>query len=555
MKPRTPLLGPADGRSSPRRARRALVAAAAATALLITPASRRRPPPPRRARPAAAPSRSSTPASTPTAPAPRRRPAGRTYSPDGTASASYTEWTADGPQRRLLPAHPLVHGRLQRRHVPEADRDTERVLHARRVDQVQRRRQIRLHRAHRLRRRQRSHRGSRRLRRQLGADRHVGPRHRAAVHDQPRHRAATRATGPTSTGVTFTPGTASLPISGGDVSTLYRGEQDGGVYYTASGTAENALDQQLADAGMNYVRLRVWVNPATAEQRGAAARDGQARPSAIDQKLLLDFHYTRHLGRPRPPERRPPPGRSDTLHAAARRTCTTTPSRSSPPWSRRAPRRDGAGRQRDQRGHALADGSTSQLGAARRAAQGGHRRRARRLPARQDRAAPGRRVRPESGARLVVLARPSRYGVPFDIIGLSYYDYWHGRLDVLQSDLDGLAAQFGKPVMVAETAYPFTLASNDPTDVAVVLRPRLARPRLPGDPGGAGGQLPRRPVGRPGGAERPGPRRLLLGADLDGRQGQRLGPDRPDLGRRLGEPGAVGLLQHGAARHRGLRRP
>ena len=32
-------------------------------------------------------------------------------------------------------------------------------------------------------------------------------------------------------------------------------------------------------------------------------------------------------------------------------------------------------------------------------------------------------------------------GVSFDVIGLSYYDYWHGRLDVLQTDLDGLARQ------------------------------------------------------------------------------------------------------------------
>jgi arabinogalactan endo-1,4-beta-galactosidase len=52
-------------------------------------------------------------------------------------------------------------------------------------------------------------------------------------------------------------------------------------------------------------------------------------------------------------------------------------------------------------------------------------------------------------------------GVSFDIIGLSYYDYWDGRLDVLQADLNGLTAKFGKPALVAETTYPFTLTSND----------------------------------------------------------------------------------------------
>src|SRR5215469_10817912 len=59
--------------------------------------------------------------------------------------------------------------------------------------------------------------------------------------------------------VTLTPGYASLPIRGGDVSSLVRGEQLGGVYYTSSGDQENAL-RILRDAGMNYARLRVWVN-------------------------------------------------------------------------------------------------------------------------------------------------------------------------------------------------------------------------------------------------------------------------------------------------------
>jgi arabinogalactan endo-1,4-beta-galactosidase len=42
-------------------------------------------------------------------------------------------------------------------------------------------------------------------------------------------------------------------VRGADVSSLYRGEQDGGVYYTSSGTKENAL-QIMSAAGLNYVR-------------------------------------------------------------------------------------------------------------------------------------------------------------------------------------------------------------------------------------------------------------------------------------------------------------
>jgi arabinogalactan endo-1,4-beta-galactosidase len=53
--------------------------------------------------------------------------------------------------------------------------------------------------------------------------------------------------------------------------------------------------------------------------------------------------------------------------------------------------------------------------------------------------------------------------IPFDVIALSYYSYWHGYLDELQSTLDQTAARYGKPIILAETAYPFTLQSGDPT--------------------------------------------------------------------------------------------
>lgn len=46
--------------------------------------------------------------------------------------------------------------------------------------------------------------------------------------------------------------------------------------------------------------------------------------------------------------------------------------------------------------------------------------------------------------------------VAFDIIGESYYPFWHGSLDDLASCLTNAAARYGKPVWVAETAFPWT---------------------------------------------------------------------------------------------------
>jgi arabinogalactan endo-1,4-beta-galactosidase len=53
----------------------------------------------------------------------------------------------------------------------------------------------------------------------------------------------------------------------------------------------------------------------------------------------------------------------------------------------------------------------------------------------------------------------------YDIIGISYYPNWHGKsLDTLQMQLKSLSSKFDKPILIAETAYPFTFGWNDWTN-------------------------------------------------------------------------------------------
>jgi arabinogalactan endo-1,4-beta-galactosidase len=47
--------------------------------------------------------------------------------------------------------------------------------------------------------------------------------------------------------------------------------------------------------------------------------------------------------------------------------------------------------------------------------------------------------------------------VQFDVIGLSFYPWWHGTLDQLKANLNDLAVRYGKDLNVVETAYPWTL--------------------------------------------------------------------------------------------------
>ena len=46
--------------------------------------------------------------------------------------------------------------------------------------------------------------------------------------------------------------------------------------------------------------------------------------------------------------------------------------------------------------------------------------------------------------------------VPFDIIGESYYPFWHGTLADLSNTVNNAANTYHKPVIVAETAFPWT---------------------------------------------------------------------------------------------------
>ncbi len=50
--------------------------------------------------------------------------------------------------------------------------------------------------------------------------------------------------------------------------------------------------------------------------------------------------------------------------------------------------------------------------------------------------------------------------VSFDVIGESYYPFWHGPLANLANCLTNAAARYGKPVLVAETDFPWSNSTN-----------------------------------------------------------------------------------------------
>ena len=71
------------------------------------------------------------------------------------------------------------------------------------------------------------------------------------------------------------------------------------------------------------------------------------------------------------------------------------------------------------------------------------------------------------------LDRVTAAGVGPDIIGLSYYPFWNGSLAALEGNLTAIAGRYSRDVIVAETAYPWTLKNADRTDNVVTRSEQL----------------------------------------------------------------------------------
>ena len=74
--------------------------------------------------------------------------------------------------------------------------------------------------------------------------------------------------------------------------------------------------------------------------------------------------------------------------------------------------------------------------------------------------------------------------IDYDLIGISYYPIWHGKsLSLLQSSIRLLSEKYKKKLVIAETAYPFTLEWNDWTNNVLGESSQII-PSFPANPDG-----------------------------------------------------------------------
>ncbi len=263
--------------------------------------------------------------------------------------------------------------------------------------------------------------------------------------------------------VTLTAGRITRPIRGMDMSSVPKNQAKGAVYRNASNVAGDPVTI-LRDAGVNYARLKVWVNPADGYNNKARVLEMARRAKAAGMGLLIDFHYSDTWADPGA-QKIPTAWSSYNLTQLANAVSAHTTDVLT------ALRDQGTPADMVQIGNEINPGMLITGGAA----SGASSNFANLGVLLRAGANATRTVAPN--AKIVLhltnlgsgvsnlqwwYAQAQAQNVPFDVIGLSFYGYWHGSLATLQSGATTLLNAFpGKQLAVVETAYGFTTAQDD----------------------------------------------------------------------------------------------
>lgn len=256
-----------------------------------------------------------------------------------------------------------------------------------------------------------------------------------------------------------------LSMRGADVSTAQRALDLGATYYDANGNAADPLDI-LKGAGVNYVRLRLWNNPASGYNNKAKVLAYARAVKAKGLKLLVDFHYSDTWADPGN-QRKPAAWASHGIGALQTDVynytydvCTSLKAQGTAPDSVQLGNEINVGMLWND-GKVVNNDFTNlslllRAGAdATKACNGGTKVIIHTANADSD-----------AHARWFYDGIKAK-GVNWDITGLSYYCMWHGTLSTLYDVVADMRSRYGKDVVIAETAYPFTTANADSTGNSV----------------------------------------------------------------------------------------
>lgn len=260
-------------------------------------------------------------------------------------------------------------------------------------------------------------------------------------------------------------GSRALSIRGADISFTLQ-EYAVGNRFRDHGRV-GSVEDILVEHGANYARLRLWVNPPAGYSDLASVLKAAARAKRAGMKILLDLHYSDfwadpgHQNIPAAWAGQDLATLAETVYAYTRDTIATLA-------------RHGTAVDMVQIGNEVTAGMLWPLGqiyltstpnfpdfatlvnaGIRGARAGNPRHHDMRIMLHIDRGG-------DNGGSTWFFDHVMAAGVTdFDVIGESYYPFWHGPMSALTANLNDLAPRYGKDIVVAETAYPWTLADGD----------------------------------------------------------------------------------------------
>ena len=241
---------------------------------------------------------------------------------------------------------------------------------------------------------------------------------------------------------------------GADISWL-QSQEDHGVRFSDGGVEGDAIEI-LRDNGFNYIRLRLFVNPKS--ELGYSQRDGYCdlehtlamakRVKDAGMYLLLDFHYSDNWADPQK-QIMPQAWQTYSYDEVCAEVYNHTKS------VLEALAKQGTTPDMIQIGNEVSNGMLWPYGSVRHSFSG-------LCGLLKEGVRAARECAPDAEIMIHVALggqaeeserffdAMAKYGVEYDLIGQSYYPEWHGTLEDLEANLNKLAKQYGKPIIVVE---------------------------------------------------------------------------------------------------------
>ena len=260
---------------------------------------------------------------------------------------------------------------------------------------------------------------------------------------------------------------------GVDASMVKTVEENGGVYYNQEGQEQDVF-QILADHGVNFFRVRIWNAPYNLldDPYGGGSVDVaeaiamSKRAQAAGMNIMADLHYSDFWA---DPEKQ----RTPTAWVSKNKVELELAIEQFTSQTLNSFKAAGVDVQAIQIGNEINNGMLSPIG---KIDWGNSANSFRTLSDLLKAGIKGAKAAMPDIYTVIHLANGGSWdefnafftamennNVNYDIIGASYYPYYHGSLEALQTNLNNTAEKFKKPVIVAEMSYGFTNDYNQYT--------------------------------------------------------------------------------------------